>query len=251
MTQLSLSICIVTYNEELCIEDTLKTIAFADEIIIVDSYSLDKTIDICKKYTDKIYSNAWVGCGFQKDFALKHATCEWVLILDADERLSEELQQEIRSILQSNNINKYSGFKIPFKTFFLGKFLRYGNCLYETHLRLFKRNNAKIIPNYVHCGLEVAGNIGLLKNYIYHYSFPTIEKMLHKINNYSTLGAQDQQLAGKCAGIFTAIGHGLFAFFRSYVLRLGFLDGKYGFMFAVYNAEGSYYKYIKLMQLNH
>lgn len=267
-----MSVCIVTYNEALCIKDTLNTIKFADEIIIVDSYSTDQTVDICKKYTDKIYFNTWIGCGFQKDFALKQATCEWVLILDADERLSLELQQEIKLIIKlsdsvksdndrsykdsikfnnnNNKIHDYSGFKIPFKTFYLGKFLQYGNCLHETHLRLFKREYARIIPNYVHFGLEVTGTIGVLKNYIYHCSFPNVEKMLTKINNYSTLGAKDQQIAGKHAGIFTAIFHGLVAFCKSYILKLGFLDGKYGFMFAVYNAEGSYYKYIKLMQLN-
>lgn len=209
-----------------------------------------------------------------KSFALTKATSEWVLILDADERLSLELQAEILYIiqpnlkqikqenqynnllpnnLQNNNIiehhNKYSGFEIPFKTFYLNKFLKYGNCYHEKHLRLFKRNKAKIIPNYVHFGLKVDGKIGKLNNYIYHYSFPTIEKMLYKINNYSTLGALDQKLAKKHAGILTAIFHGLFAFFRSYILKIGFLDGKYGFMFAVYNAEISYYKYIKLMQL--
>lgn len=244
----TLSVCIVTKNEELNIEQALQTISFADEIIIVDSYSSDTTVQICQKYTNKVYLNTWQGCGIQKKLALEKASCDWVLILDADERLSVELQQEIQTILKRPT--KYSGFIIPFQTFYLGKAIKYGDWHNEQHLRLFKRTQGQIIANYVHFGLEVSGNVGVLSNKISHYSFPNIESILHKINNYSSLGAKDKLKIGKTASIFTAILHGLFTFIRGYIFRFGFLDGKYGFMLAISNAEGAYYKYLKLMFLS-
>lgn len=244
----TLSVCIVTQNEAHRIEEALQTVQFANEIVIIDSYSSDDTVKICQKYTNKIYLNLWEGCGIQKKLALEHASCDWVLLLDADERLSVQLQKEIQQIIKAPG--DYSGFIIPFQTFYLGKAIKYGDWYNERHLRLFKRAQGKIIPNYVHFGLEVSGNIGNLSNRIYHYSFPNIETILNKINHYSSLGAKDKLRAGKQAGIFTAILHGLFTFVRGYILRFGFLDGKFGFMLAVSNAEGSYYKYLKLMLLH-
>lgn len=243
----SLSVCIVTKNEENNIEETLNTIAFADEIIIVDSYSSDATIEICKKYTNKIYLHTWEGCGLQKNFALGKATSEWVLLLDADERLSPELQTEIQNALKDPGEN--SGFIIKFQTFYLGKAIKYGDWYKEQHLRLFKRTKGKIIENYVHFGLKVVGEIGKLNGLINHNSFPNVETILNKANLYSTLGAKDKLKSGQSSGILKAICHGLFTFVRGYILRLGFLDGKYGFMLALSNAEGSYYKYVKLMIL--
>lgn len=244
----SISVFIVTYNEEKNIEEALKTVAFADEIIIVDSYSSDATVEICRKYTDKIYLNSWEGCGLQKKLALEKASSEWVLILDADERVSKELQIEIQNVLH-NTINNYSGFIIPFQTFYLDKAIKYGDWYKEKHLRLFKRTEGEIIPNYVHFGLKVTGIIGKLHGIITHHSFPNMETVLKKTNFYSTLGAKDKLKSGQSSGILKAILHGLFTFIRGYILRLGFLDGKYGFMLAVSNAESSYYKYVKLMLL--
>ena len=241
----TLSICITTKNEEHNIEAALQTVSFADEIIIVDSYSSDRTVELCKKYTNQIYLNTWQGCGFQRKFTLEKATKDWVLILDADERLSVELQQEIQQVIKTST--EYAGFIIPFKSFYLGKAIKYGDWYKERHLRLFKRNNGQITTKFVHSGLEVNGKLGNLHNYIMHYSFPTVESVLNKINNYSTLGAKDQLQAKKKASIFTAILHGIFTFLRGYIFKLGFLDGKYGFMLAISNAQGAYYKYAKLM----
>lgn len=243
-----LSVCIVTKNEEHNIESALKSVMFADEIIVVDSYSSDRTVELCKQYTNKIHLNTWEGCGIQKKFALEQATQEWVLILDADERVSSELQQEIQDIVK-NNSTPYSGFVIPFQSFYLGKPVKFGNWHNEQHLRLFRRVDGEIIPTFVHFGLKVTGKTGSLKHYILHYSFPNVETVLNKMNLYSSLGAKDQLQSGKKANIFTAIFHGVFAFLKGYIFRLGFLDGKYGFMVAVAQAEGAYYKYVKLMLL--
>jgi glycosyltransferase involved in cell wall biosynthesis len=241
----TLSVCIVTYNEEANIDKTLQAISFADEIVIIDSHSTDNTVEICKKYTNKIFYNQWQGCGIQKKLALEKATMDWVLILDADEILTKNLQQEIQSCL--TNPKDYSGFIIPFQTFYLGKQIKFGDWYNETHLRLFKRNCGEITPTHVHFGLKVSGKIGKLQHRIMHYSFPNVETILNKMNHYSSLGATDKFKALKTANIFTALLHGIFTFIRGYILRLGFLDGKYGLMLAISNAEGSYYKYVKLM----
>lgn len=244
----TLSVCIVTKNEEHNIESALQTIKFAEEIIIVDDYSTDCTVGLAAKYTNKIYLNAWQGCGVQKKFALEKATQEWVLILDADERLSVDLQLEIQNIVKQNSF-AYAGYYIPFQSFYLGKAIKFGDWFREQHVRLFRRFCGNIVPNFVHFGLLIDGKIGKLNNKIMHYSLPNQETVLSKINAYSSLGAKDKLAQGGTANIFTAIFHGLFAFVRGYIFKLGFLDGKYGFMVAVYNAECSYYKYLKLMLL--
>lgn len=242
----TLSVCIVTKNEEHNIEAALQTVSFAEEIIIVDDYSSDRTVVLCTKYTNKIYLNTWQGCGIQKKFAVEKATQEWVLLLDADERLSVELQREIQGIVKQNLL-EYAGYIIPFQSFYLGKAIKFGDWYKEKHLRLFKRIKGSIVPNFVHFGLKVEGKLATLSNRIVHYSFPDLETVLNKINTYSTLGAKDKIQSGSTANIFTAVLHGLFAFIRGYIFKLGFLDGKYGFMLAVSNAEGAYYKYLKLM----
>lgn len=240
----SISISIITLNEENNIRACLESCKWADEIIIVDSGSTDKTLDIAREYTDKIYSNTYDGCGPQKKWAYDKTTCDWVLILDADERLTLELQKEIQFIINSDT--KFSGFEIPFQSFYLGKKIRFGDWIGEKHLRLIKRTKSDITPRLVHFGIAVDGKIGKLKNKILHYSFPRLETVIKKMDNYSTLGAAHKLSQKKSASIFTAILHGLFAFVRGYFFKLGFLDGKYGFMLALSNAEGSYYKYAKL-----
>ena len=243
----TLSVCIVTKNEARNIKACLESVKFADEIIVIDSESTDNTVDICKQYTDKVYVEAWRGCGPQKKRATELASSEWILILDADERLSVPLQQEIQTKLQAPDAD---GYIIPFQTFYLGKKIRFGDWLNEKHLRLFKRDNATVVPRLVHFRIDFQGQSKTLKHQVMHYSFPTVESIINKMNTYSTDGAIHKQAQHKKAGLLTAIGHGAFAFIRGYILKLGFLDGVEGFLLAVSNAEGSYYRYLKLMYLN-
>ena len=244
---LSLSVCIITKNEAKNIQACLNNIAWADEIIIIDSESTDQTVPICQQYTDKIVITPYKGCGPQKKQAFEMATRDWVLMLDADEHVTPELQLEIKKTLQAP---KHNAYKIPFQTFLCGKALRFGDCLCEHQVRLIKRDSNTIVPRIVHSRIETIGSIGKLKHKILHYSFPNLEKTIRKMNTYSTDGALHLQQKGQTATLWTAISHGLCSFIRGYILRLGFLDGKAGFMFAVSNAEGAYYKYLKLSCLN-
>lgn len=240
----SISISIITFNEEHNIRECLESCKWADEIIVVDSGSTDGTLHIASQYTDKIYFKKYEGCGPQKNYAFGKTNSDWVLILDADERITPKLQAEIKQIINSDS--DYAGFEIPFQSYYLDKKIRFGDWLGEKHLRLLKREHSEIIPRLVHFGITVDGKIGRLKNKILHYSFPSLERVIQKMDNYSTLGAKHKLKQNQSASILTAICHGLFAFFRGYILKLGFLDGKYGFMLAVSNAEGSYYRYAKL-----
>jgi glycosyltransferase involved in cell wall biosynthesis len=246
----SLSVCIVTKNEALNISDCLKSVEWADEIIIVDSCSTDETVNIAREFTNKIIINPWKGCGPQKKQATELATCDWILILDADERVSPLLKQEIQNILSNSKNNAQPGYTIPFQSYYLGKPIRFGDWFGEKHLRLFQRNKGHVIPRLVHFRVEVTGSIGKLSGKILHYSFPNLATVINKMNTYSTDGATHKYSQNKTAGLLTALRHGIFAFIRGYILKLGFLDGKEGFILAISNAEGSYYRYLKLSYIS-
>jgi glycosyltransferase involved in cell wall biosynthesis len=242
----TISICVVTKNEAHNITECLESVAWADEIIVIDSESTDNTVELCKRFTTKITIMPWLGCGPQREKIFAMATCDWVLLLDADERVTNELAKEIQNAIKNGN---YNGYEIPFTSYYCGKRIRFGDWMNEKHLRLLKRSHSTIIPRLVHFGIKVDGKIGRLKNKIIHYSFPNITTVINKMHSYSTAGAMHNFNNGKTTSFGSAVGHGLFAFLRGYIFRLGFLDGRHGFMLAVSNAEGSYYKYLKLLEL--
>jgi glycosyltransferase involved in cell wall biosynthesis len=242
----TISICVVTKNEAHNIVDCLDAVSWADEIIVIDSESTDNTVELCKQFTNKVIVSPWLGCGPQKKQVFELATCDWVLMLDADERVTPELAAEIKQALKQSN---YNGYEIPFQSYFCGKQIRYGDWMNEKHLRLFRRSQGEIIPRLVHFGVKVNGRIGKMKNRINHFSFPNLHTVINKMNSYSTDGARHKFQQGKTASIWSALGHGTFAFIRGYILRFGFLDGRYGYLLAIANAQGSYYKYLKLIEL--
>lgn len=242
----TLSACLVVNNEERNIATCLQSVSWADEIIVIDSGSTDRTVEICRQYTDNVHISPWKGCGPQKKQVYELATKEWVLIIDADEYLTPELQQEIKAILQNA---RHAAYEIPFQSYYCNKAIKYGDWINEKHLRLMRREQGKIVPRLVHFGVEVNGSIGKLKHKIIHNSFPTLEAVIDKVNRYSTDGALHKISQGKKSSIWQALSHGIFAFIRGYILRLGFLDGREGFMLAVSNAEGAYYRYLKVMYL--
>lgn len=243
-----LSVTIITKNEANRIEACLRSIAWADEIIVLDSGSTDDTVALCKKYTDQIFVTDWPGFGAQKNRALGKATGDWILSIDADEQISDALRDEIRILLQSNP--SCTAYTILRLSSYLGKTLHHGDWTNDYCVRLFRRNCAQFTNDLVHEKLQVLqGKIGKLKNPLYHQTFISLEQILEKVNHYSTLSAQAKYNKGRRATLFKAIMHGLWTFFRCYILKRGFLDGREGFMLAVSNAEGTYYRYIKMMYL--
>ena len=247
MMPATLSAIIVTKNESENIEDCLRSLHFADETIVFDSGSTDNTVALAKQFTPHVVETDWPGDGPQKNRACAKATGDWVLCLDADERVSPQLAQEITQAIQSDKAN---GYILPFQSFYCGKAIRFGDWRNESHLRLFKRSEGRFTEDEVHCHCQVNGKIAKLNAAIYHYPFRRLDKMLAKLNEYSTKSAEVKFHSRRKASLFTALSHGLWTFIRGYFLKLGFLDGKEGFLLAVSNAEGTYYRYLKLMYLH-
>lgn len=240
-----ISVVIITYNEEENIIDCLESIKWAEEIIIVDSFSTDGTLQISKKYTDKIFQRRWEGFGFQKQFALGKATSDWVLNIDADERVSGELKEEI---LSNKNVLDKDGYYIPFKFYWLGKQLRYGGCSKERHIRLFRRERAKF-QGFIHEKLLIDGETGYFKNPIIHVSYKNIEDYFNKFNLYSTMVATQRFNEGRKIPLVFEIFVSIWDFFNRYIFKLGFLDGMPGFLWASFSSFHRLVKYAKLWEM--
>ena len=244
-----LSVTIITKNEEAAIAACLASVVWADEIVVLDSGSTDKTVEICKANGAIVHiTTQWPGFGTQKNIALGLASHDWVLSIDADERVSVALRAEIEQAL-SDNLTDVA-YQIPRSSSYCGQFMRYSGWWPDYVLRLFPKSQAIFSDDIVHEHVIFKGEIKTLKNPLLHSSYTSLEEVLDKTNRYSSDGATKLAGRGKTASLSSAILHGLWAFMRTYVLRLGFLDGRMGFILAVSNAETTYYRYLKLMLLN-
>jgi glycosyltransferase involved in cell wall biosynthesis len=241
-----ISVIIITKNEGLNIRACLESVAWANEIIVVDSGSTDDTVAICQEFTPHVYIHDWPGFGAQKNRALGYASKDWVLSLDADERVTPELSTEIQSTIRERYKN---GFEIPRLSSFCGRYMRHSGWHPDYVRRLFKRSKGKFSDDLVHERAIVTGLTGKLRQSILHESFRNAEQLLDKINHYSTASAQMLLSKNRKGTLKIAIAHALWAFLRTYFFRAGFLDGREGFMLAVSTAEGTYYRYVKLMLL--
>ena len=227
----------------------LESVAWADEIIVVDSGSTDATAEICREFGALVYVHDWPGFGAQKNRALGYATNEWVLSIDADERVTPELRAAIEAVLRKD-YDTHSAYRISRLSSYCGRFMRHSGWHPDHIVRLFKRDAAHFSDDLVHERLLIEGEVGQLDGELLHYAFDNLEEVLHKVNRYSSAGAVMLQQRGRSASLGGAVLRGLWSFFRTYALRGGFLDGREGFMLAVSNAEGTYYRYLKLMLLN-
>jgi glycosyltransferase involved in cell wall biosynthesis len=245
----SLSVIIITKNAAESILICLESVRFANEIIVLDSGSTDGTLALCQKYTDKVYEVDWPGYGVQKNRALAKANHEWVLSIDADEQIIPELRREIETIITDNSAT-FDAYTIRRLSKYCGKFIRYGDWRNDCPIRLFRRDKGHFKEVPVHEDLIVTGKVGKIRAHMLHNPYRNLEGVLFKLNNYSSLSAKLKQEQGKSANLSIAVLRGLWTFFRCYFLKLGFLDGREGFMLAFYNAEGCYYRYLKLMYLN-
>jgi len=242
----TISALIITKDEEANIRECLASLTWVDEIVVVDAASRDRTVEICREFTDRVFSHDWPGFGPQKNRALAYATGDWVFSVDADERVSPELRAEILTALSSAGPDAY---EMPRLSWYCGRFIRHSGWRPDYVLRLFRRGQGRFSEDLVHERVLVEGRVGRLNNDLVHYSFRDLEQVLAVVNRYSTLGAAQKFAAGQRAGLAKAITHGLAEFFSTYLLKGGFLDGRQGLMLAISNGEGTYYKYLKLMQL--
>lgn len=242
----SLSIVIVAKNEERNITECIASSLFADEVLVLDSGSSDATVSLARAAGARVVETEWPGYGPQVARGFSLATSEWVLSIDADERISTDLRDEILAVINSN---QRDGWRIPRLSEFCGRFIHYGGWRPDYTLRLGLRAKSSFTDHFLHAHMTVDGSIGDLKHYIIHYSYPNMHDVLEKLDRYSTGHARDMQTKGKTGSVFKAVTHGIITFLRIYVVRLGFLDGQHGLMLAIFNAEYTYYKYIKLMFL--
>ena len=245
----SLSVIIVAMNEEDRIGRCLESVKeIADEIIVLDSGSTDRTIEIAKIYTDQVFETDWPGYGPQKQRALEKASAEWVLSIDADEALSPELFEEIREVL-SGGVDAV-GFKLPWAVTIFGKTLNYGRSA-RAPLRLFRRQGARFSPAKVHEKILLPkGKIKTLKGRLFHYTHRDFEHTLLKNADYAWLGAKARYAAGKKGwGLPGATFRAIWVFFQVYIIRGGFLDGAVGFLMAVIYSQVTFNKYAGLWSL--
>lgn len=238
-----LSIIIVAKNEARNITECVQSARFADEVIVLDSGSTDGTAALAEAAGAKVVVTDWPGYGPQNNRGIDMATGDWFFSLDADERITPELAAEIRAAIEKDDCD---GFRVPRISMYCGRFIRHGGWRPDYTWRLARAGQARFTEHYLHAHLEVRGRKGTLRESIVHYSFRTMESVLEKMDRYSSAGARDAAERGRKGSLWRAVTHGLWAFIRTYVLRLGFLDGRWGFMLAVSNAEGTYYRYVKL-----
>jgi len=242
-----LSVIIITKNEAANMRACLESVAWADEIIVVDSGSSDGTPDICRERGAKVYELDWPGFGSQKNRALDYSTGDWVLSLDADERITPELRAELEKAM---NGSKSDGFYLPRKSQFCGRFIRHSGWHPDYVLRLFKRGSGHFSDDLVHETVVLQGHAGKLSSPLLHYSYMTSQDVERKVEQYSSAAAQQMYAKGKKATLLDASVRGAWAFARTYFLRLGLLDGIAGFGIARMNARTTYLKYKKLMALH-
>ena len=230
-----LSVVIIGWNEEERLRACLESAAWADEIIVIDAESTDKTVQVAREFTDKIWVRPWAGFAAQKNFALEQATGEWVLSLDADERVTPELRDRIDRIVRANG--PADGYSIPRKNVFWGAWMRHGGLYPDYQLRLFRRAAGRFVDSAVHESVVVEGHVEALDEPMLHHSYRGLEDFVTRSNRYSTLAAQEIVSRGGRAGLADLALRPLGRFLSMYILKFGFLDGWRGFVLAVLYAN--------------
>jgi glycosyltransferase involved in cell wall biosynthesis len=245
---MKISAYIITFNEVDKIRDCINSVLWADEIIVADSYSTDGTTEIVESMNVKLVQIPFDGFGNLRNKAISHCNGDWIFSLDSDERCTEEVRDEIRSITDNEDFDLY---RVPKRNFFMGKWIKHSGW-YPNYRQpqLFRNGKMTYDLDPVHEGFLVHSkkSIGVLKNAIWQIPFKDMEQLLHKANRYSSLGVQKLEKRGVSGSITKAFFHGFWSFFKHYFLKLGILDGGPGFIIAFSNFEGTFYRYIKLTE---
>lgn len=237
-----LSAIVITRNEAANIGECLDSLAFCDERIVVDCGSTDGTVEFARGKGARVEFHEWRGFGAQKSYALSLATGTWVLSVDADERVTPGLAAAIKAAIATGDADAW---EFPRLSSFCGRQMRHSGWYPDYVLRLFRRGKARFDDVIVHERVICAGVVKRLQPPLIHHPVARLEDALSRMDRYSTASAEAIVVKGRKVSFMTGIGHGLYSFLRTYFLRAGFLDGAEGFLLAVANAEGSYYRYMK------
>jgi len=242
-----LSCIIITYNESRNIRRCLESVSWADEIIVVDSYSTDETKKIASEFTSRIFDLSWEGFGPAKRYAAKQVTGDWILSVDADEQVSENLREEIQKIIKSGD--SLDGYFIPRRSYFLGRWMRHGGWHPDFVLRLFRKDKGGFTSRLVHEEVIVRGRTGRLKNDLLHFTDPDYDHYLEKLNRYTSIDAVQRYQESKRGSLVNLLIRPIAVFFKTYFLKRGFFDGLPGLILAVSSAFHVFAKYVKLWHL--
>ena len=239
------SVAVITKNEEKNIADAMESLKDFGDIVVIDAFSKDRTVEVCRRFTDRVYQHEWRGYAAQKQLAIDRTSNDWVLILDADERVTPELKAEI---IDNITGNEFDGFYIPRKNFFLGKWMKHSGWWPDHTLRLFRKEVSCMQPRKVHEKVVVNGKVGYLQHPLEHFSYKSLSEFIKKMDSYSSLAA-DEMAKGKHSFLaFRMIFSPAFVFCKMYILRQGFMDGIHGLVLAILYSCYTFMKYAKLWE---
>jgi len=242
------SVAIITKNEGQTIGDCLRSVRWADEIVVVDNDSTDQTRQICQDFRARVYLEEWKGFSRQKNSAVEKTQNDWILSLDADERVSPDLHEEIKQALGEHS-PPYDGYFIPRKNFFLGRWIRHCGWYPDYTLRLFRKSRGRFQERAVHERVEVQGKVGYLQHPLEHETYRSLGDFFERMDRYSTLAAQEMQREGRPYRISDLLFRPFLTFLQMYLLRAGFLEGYPGFLLSVLYSIYTFAKYSKLKEM--
>lgn len=244
----TLTVIVPTFNEEENVRDCLESLTWADDIFVVDSFSTDRTLAIAQEYTDHVVRHEYVNPAAQKNWAIPQCDTDWIMSVDADERVTPELQKRVQSILADGT--PYDGFYVRRMTTFFGKMIRHCGWHHDYPLRLWRRGKGKYVDVRVHEHVTVeGGNTGRIHEYLIHHTYKSFPQYLEKFGRYTTWAAEDLHQRGRQPTLVNLTLRPMWRFFKQYVLQRGFLDGKRGVMLCILSAFSVFMKYAKLWDL--
>lgn len=244
-----ISVCITAGNEEQNIRRCLDSATWADEILVLDSYSKDRTVEICREYTDRVYQHEWMGYIGQKNLIKDMAHGPWILFLDADEEISPQLREEIQNEFTSGVAGDYAGYEFPRLVRYLGRWITHGDWYPDTKLRLFRKDKGECGGQEPHDRTIVHGRVKRLESPLYHYTYTDINNQMATLNRFTSISAIGKAKQGRRFWITDLVFRPFFRFIRCYFIKRGFLDGIPGLIIATFTSFSVFAKYAKLWEI--
>jgi len=243
---MNISAVVITHNEEANIEECLASVSWAEDIVVVDAESADRTREVARRFTERVYEKPWEGYSQAKIYAISMAESQWVLSLDADERVTPELRDEIQSLEAEAGVD---GYLLPIKPLFLGRWIEHSGWYPGYKLRLFRKDRAYMTARKIHEGIRVEGSVGKLANPLLHYAYPTVKSYFSKFTRYTDLAAQELYQRGERASVGDIVLRPCYAFIKWYFLKRGFLDGLEGLVLCLFSSYYVLVKYVRLREM--
>jgi glycosyltransferase involved in cell wall biosynthesis len=243
----TLSVTIITLNEEANIVPCLESARWADEIVVLDSGSTDRTVELARQFTDRVISVTWQGFGKTKNLAVAEARMDWIFVLDADERITPELRQEIQAVLQADG--PADGYRVPRRNHFCGRDIHHLGWYPDYSIRLFRKTRGRFNEREVHESVEIQGQTGTLQHPMLHYTYTSISDFVLRMDRYSTLAAQELLKQGKKPRWGELVWRPFFTFLKLYILQKGFLEGRDGYTLAFLYSTYNFLKYYKFREM--